>query len=290
MYDEWRNVTPKPAYEQEYKWLAQEIDRYNADDGNLNQWHINIISGEEVEPDGIDCPICKNKGQIMTMMFSEEGKPYKALGRCKCAKKRDAIGRIRRSGLGDSIERCTFDTFEVNEPWQERLKEKVIEYTEKGAKEGKWLYIGGQPGSGKSHLCTAAVGKLLENYETLYAVWPRMAQELKALAMDDEAYDRAIHRYLVADLLYIDDFFKPVNRDSKSTATGADVRVAFDIINDRYIKHNKITIISSEWFIRELDEIDEATSSRIYERCDGNVLNIKRDDKRNFRYKDIINI
>lgn len=283
MYDEWRNVKPKPEYEAEYKELSEAIDRFNALTGPLNSPHIDLW-GKPQEPDGVECSICHNKGYVMTMAFTAIGRPYDGYVTCKCMKQRSTIGRMRRSGLGDAIRRCTFDAFEVKEPWQQRMKNKAVKYVEQGAKDGHWLFIGGCPGCGKSHLCTAAVGKLVADYETVYAVWPRMAQELKAVVMDAEAYDAAVRKYQAADLLYIDDFFKPTNRGGKVTATDADVRIAFDIINARYINPKKLTVISSEWMLRELDDVDEATASRVYERCGEYMLNIRRVPERNHRY------
>lgn len=286
MYDAWRSVKPKPEYEALYERLAQEIDAYNATAGHMNEVHYDAL-GNRQEPDGVDCPICHNKAHVMAMAFMENGAPYKGIVECECVKQRASVRRMKQSGLGCAISRCTFEAFEVNEPWQRRMKDKVLKYVESGAKAGYWLYICGSPGCGKSHLCTAAVGKLISDYETVYVVWPRMAQELKAVVMDAEAYDAAVRKYQAADVLYIDDFFKPTNRSGKVTATDADVRIAFDIINYRYINPEKLTVISSEWMLRELDNVDEATASRIYERCGEYVLNIKRDVKRNQRYKAI---
>ena len=287
-YDKWRSVKPEPRFEAEYNRLAKAIDRYNESTGCMNSDHYDLNSNF-VKADGIECPICKNRGTIMTMAFNDNGKPYSGLVRCECMRRRSAIGRMRRCGLGDAISRCTFESFETNEPWQQTLKDKVLNYVENGAKEGHWLYIGGCPGAGKSHLCTAVVGKLIDKYETTYAIWTKMTQELKAVIMDAEAYDEAVRRYQAADVLYIDDLFKPTNRSINSNASDADVRVAFDILNSRYINSAKITIITSEWMLRELDQVDEATSSRIYERCGSGeyVINIKRDDSRNYRYKEI---
>lgn len=284
--DAWRTVQPKPEYQREYERLASEIDYYNALPGRMNEAHFDAL-GTQREPDGIDCPICRNKGQIMTMAFTNDGQPFKALRNCECMRLRTVRRRMRISGLDAAFGKCTFEGFEAGEPWQQRMKDKVLKYVDHGARDGHWLFIGGCPGCGKSHLCTAAVGKLVTDYETVYAVWPAMAQELKAVIMDAEAYAEAVRRYQAADVLYIDDFFKPTNRGGKVTATDADVRIAFDIINYRYIRPEKLTVISSEWMLRELDEVDEATASRIYERCGEYMLNIKRERRRNHRYRGV---
>ena len=44
-------------------------------------------------------------------------------------------------------------------------------------------------------------------------------------------------------------------------------------------------IVSSEKYMFELLEYDEATSSRLYERAKGYTVNVKRDTARNYRMK-----
>jgi DNA replication protein DnaC len=95
-------------------------------------------------------------------------------------------------------------------------------------------------------------------------------------------------RYQGAQLLLLDDFLKP-GRDRKGNeegASAADMRLAFDLLNARYL--NRLpTIISSEWHIGELAEMDEATASRIYERCGEFMVNIKRAAGRNWRFRNM---
>lgn len=83
--------------------------------------------------------------------------------------------------------------------------------------------------------------------------------------------------------MYIDDLFK-VGRaaDGTSNPTGADVSLAFEIINYRYVNHLP-TIVSTEKSPQELVGIDEATGSRIIELAGGNVYSIGRDQRRNYR-------
>ncbi len=83
------------------------------------------------------------------------------------------------------------------------------------------------------------------------------------------------------DVLYIDDFFKPIGGNRPSDA---DIRLAYEIINARY-NRRKITIISSERHISEIAEIDEAIGGRIYEYAKGYTVNIARDTARNYRLK-----
>lgn len=206
---------------------------------------------------------------------------------CSCLTKRNALRRLEESGLVKGVERCRFDNFEVKEQWQQRMLSSAMKYVEEGAKDGKWLYLGGQSGSGKTHIATAVIGKLVEIDDVWYMPWTIDVQALKCVVNDDEKYAERIMPLQKVWALYIDDLFKPVRGREwvQQMATAADVRIAFDILNYRYI-NDLPTIISSEWHIRELDAIDEAVSGRIYEKCGGYRLNIGRDPKRNYRYKD----
>lgn len=89
----------------------------------------------------------------------------------------------------------------------------------------------------------------------------------KQKIMDDVYYDRELNRYAAARVLYIDDLFK-------GKITESDINIMYEIINYRYINRLPV-IISTELFLKDLDECDEAISSRIMEMCKGNVISLK---------------
>ena len=140
--------------------------------------------------------------------------------------------------------------------------------------------------SGKSHICTAIVGKFLEQgYNVYYNVWNEIVTNLKQNAYDNpEEYNRQLTWLKNVSVLYIDDFFK-------TTPTTADLDKAFQIIDYRKnmsvsdTKKRFITIVSSEKFISEICEIDEAIGSRIFEMCNRGeyVVEIERSANKNQR-------
>lgn len=260
--------------EQQEALLAAErrkIDQYNSTPGHLN------------DEDGYDCKICMNRGSIGYLDVIGNC-IYPRYPECRCMGIRRSIQRMRSSGLENSIRENTFKRFEARESWQQAMLEMAQHYLADGVKDGRWLYMGGQPGCGKTHICTAVAGKLLYERPLLYVVWPQISKRLKALVSDAEEYEREISRLQQIDVLYIDDLFKPVKDDYGKTLppTPADLKLAFELINYRYI--NKLpTILSSEWHIAELADMDEATGSRIAERSRGFCMAIGRDRKRNHR-------
>lgn len=137
--------------------------------------------------------------------------------------------------------------------------------------------------SGKSHICTAIAAHYIKaGHDVKYMLWNEESKKLKAL-VNDTSYQDHIDVYKNVDVLYIDDFLKVRNGESP---TVADINLAFEIINNRLIQNDKITIISSEKMLDEIMEYDEATMSRIYQKTGTYKLNIGRDKSRNYRLKE----
>lgn len=229
-----------------------------------------------------DCPICKNKGlvykAVQTELFGR--KTWEVVSNeCECMKIRKEVRRIRQSGLSGLISKNTFDNYITREDWQNYVKSSAKRYA---YNPDGWFYIGGQPGCGKTHICSAIVGYLLKSGRAAkYMLWQDDITTLKQVINDYSSYDRLIDGYKKAEILYIDDFFKTRNKES---VTSADVNATFKIINYRYNEGLR-TIISSELSLHEIADIDEALGSRIIEMCGEKAIYIKADEFKNYRYK-----
>lgn len=216
---------------------------------------VNGITGDLGE---LDCPKCKNRGWIA--YNDGDGIVYE---KCDCMPRRAALKRIRESGLSALLEDYRLDNYETPEPWQQSALTKARQYAENPGKS--WFYIYGLPGTGKSHLCTAVCGALLEAGQAVrYMLWRDESRDLKAIVNDSAAYNKAMHELKGADILYIDDFLKGGMGD-------ADKRLAFELLNSRY-NSRRPTLISSELSIDAVLDWDEAIGSRIYERAKGYVI------------------
>ena len=244
--------------------LHRSCNRLNSEKGNLSDY---------------DCLKCLNRGGIYIVSNQEL-----TFRECECKKIRSDIKRYKNSGISDSLKYYTFENYETTDVWQSKTKNNAIQYVL--GNQGKWFYAGGQVGSGKTHICTAIVGKFLESGKSAkYMLWRDNVVPLKANVNDVEIYDKLISPLKSVDVLYIDDLFKSSYDDKgnyKKPTTG-DLNVAFEILNYRYVNKKLITIISCEYYIDELICIDEAIGSRIYERSKGFTNNIKRDILRNYR-------
>lgn len=209
---------------------------------------------EDYDLGGVDCKECNNTGHIVYlkdgMVMTRE---------CSCMNTRRSLRRIRKSGMADMLKRFTFDSYEAEDAERLKVKQRAVMFSE--ADTG-WLYIAGQSGSGKTHICTAVCNRLMERGKNVYyMLWRDESRHLKAL-MNTSDIDDALNKLKTIPVLYVDDFFKGGSND-------ADVRIAFEILNSRYNDTSLRTLISSEYSLSEICQIDEALGSRIYERSKG---------------------
>lgn len=200
---------------------------------------------------------------------------------CKCMKIRKSLSILKRSGLENMIRQNTFDRFETPEEWQKEAKEMAQEFAK--APEGRWFLASGNAGCGKTHLCVSICrDMMLRGMETRYVLWREILSKLKAKQNSDE-YGKIMRELQSVEVLYMDDFLKVGKNDDP---TMADVNIAFELLNSRYNNPNLITVISTERSVNDLLDFDEATASRIIQRCQGNILSIEGKDK-NWRLRQI---
>lgn len=233
---------------------------------------------EEGSMSGNDCRKCKNKGYIM--FIDDAG--YEVLKECECMPARKSIAIIRKSGLDKLLDEYTFEKYTTGQAWQKHIKAAAMRYLDD--LHGNWFYVGGQVGSGKSHICTAIVKELMmRGNEALYMRWRDDSVVLKKSIMaDGSEYADDIGRFKNVKVLYIDDFFKS---EKGKAPSAADINLAFEILNHRYINKDLVTIISTEMSINTLVDIDEAIGSRIYQRSQNYCIELSEDPGKNIRMK-----
>lgn len=237
-----------------------KIKWYNESIGNLN------------ELDGINCDICKNKGDI----HYKNGN-YTYSKPCECMQRRKMIRRAKNSGLGEYLTKRSSD-YKVNNDWQRHNFNLMVDYCTNDS--NLWFAALGQSGSGKTLLCSIIANHLLFNLgkSVTYITWTDFISKLKRDIMGEGANEvtQYLNEIKSVEVLFIDELLKKYNE--------TDLKYIIEIINYRY-SNNLKTIITSERSINELLDIDEATFGRLIEKCEKYVIDIPKDRSKNYRLR-----
>jgi len=252
----------------------------------------NALPGEKTAADGFyHCPLCNDK-QIYAYL---DENPYTGLKvemhmQCTCKKKRRVLRGLIASGLGAAVENCTFDKYQTRESWQEAIKARAMQFVDSGA---QCFYMGGQTGAGKTHLCTAIAMSLFEQDKNLrYMIWPKELPVMQGLVNEPEQYAAMMNELENVDVLYIDDLFQNGYENGRlRSPSGAETKRAFEIINQRVLDPEKITIISSEFTLHDLTQIHPSIAGRINEKANNGeyCISLSRDPGKNWRMKNTLN-
>ena len=230
------------------------------------------------------CTICHDTGLVdFGNKFNDARNGYWFVGYCVCQKAKQQERLLRESGLSQAVKDMTFERFQTPEKWQQQLLNMGKKYVERVLDGQKpWLFVSGQSGCGKTHICTAVCVELLKAGRAVrYALWTQEARQLKAHAAEPD-FETLLKPFTDADILYLDDVLKPIGMDKMPTE--ADLRLLFEIVNRRYMKRLP-TIFSSELSLSDITALDEATGSRINERARGFGCNVGRRADRNWRMR-----
>lgn len=193
--------------------------------------------------------------------MSLDSEKNEVLRECECVKARIANDRAAEymSQYGIDFKSTTFDQFVTNHDWQSTAKMAVKRFADGfGQFEKNWLYVGGQNGAGKTHLCTAVCTELVKKHHAVhYEDWKALVQRLEALRFD-ESYEDVLVGVQTAEILFLDDLLKQKDKSKLPN----ELNLAFEILNVR-ARMNKATIISSEWLIDDLFKLDAGLAGRI---------------------------
>lgn len=241
------------------------------------------FNNKQGELTGYDCPICKNKGEIMVV---KDGQKY--YPECSCMQIRRCVENMQRSGLGELLNQKKFSNYICTEEWQKDVVNKAKRFIESN---GNAFIFCGQSGIGKTHICTAISRALLNKGIPLkYMLWVDESKKIKQAIKDETKYAELVDELKNVQALYIDDFFKV---SKKTVPSDADISLAIEIINYRYnlaqtSKKRYVTIISTELSIKQLNDLDNALCGRLCEMAGKDFILSVFGEEKNYRLKTVM--
>lgn len=227
-----------------------------------------------------ECQLCGGTGWIE---WKEQhfGLTYDYAKECICVQRRRQMRLMQASNLPDT-ERMRLGTFSTSEEWQKRIADTAYRFAgwtpESSDDIPPWFFIGGQAGSGKTHICTGICCNLIRNSQRTvqFSLWDELVQKLKDKSYGSDA-NELMQKTQNVDVLYLDDFLH-------GSAGRSSVNLAYEIINARY-NNRKQTIISSEHFLQEIIDMDHGLGGRIHERTRGFRLSVMRAADHDYRIR-----
>lgn len=216
-----------------------------------------------------ECELCQDKGYIIVK--NEQGYDYSIP--CKCYAKRTVRAMLEKTGMNiNEYRKKTLNSFPNDRAEAIKMKQLAIDFIN-NHKEGDSIAFVGKSGTMKTSICIAICLELAKKYNQAHIYFSYLTEinRLKNIMYNNSLeYSEEIKKLGTCENLYIDDLFKKQKAkddNSKIDVTNADIKIMYEIINQRYI-NRKTTLFSSEFTISEIiNNVDEALGSRIFEMC-----------------------
>lgn len=221
----------------------------------------------------------------------QEAKEWKTTfsRQCPCVAERAARKKqmklMSASNISEGFRKLTFKKFTLeNKPDEiKELYNCAFEYAQKfkeirDTRENSIALLG-QSGSGKTHLLTSISNGFIERYKLSVMYFPYL-EGMTDLREDFNSLAAKLKLLKTADVLFIDDLFKPM--DGVPQVTPWQFTQIQEIVNYRYLNYKPI-MVSCELDLNQLLKIDEAFAARIYEMVRDYTVTIERNIKLNHR-------
>ncbi|WP_277714590.1 ATP-binding protein [Bacillus atrophaeus] len=231
-----------------------------------------VNKSDESDVNRYDCPACKDQGGFLK---KQNGQDIWAV--CGCVGERKVRRMLGASEITAEFSKLSFEGFHTAGKPQavidayECAAEFVEHFQDIQSARKNSIALLGQPGSGKTHLLTAAANRLMKTQHVPVVYFP-FVEGFTDLKNDFDLLEAKLSRIKQSGVLFIDDLFKPVN--GKPRATDWQIEQMYSVINYRYLNHKPI-LLSSELTVEELVRVDEALGTRIYEMCSDYLVIIK---------------
>ena len=243
-----------------------------------------------------DCKICKDHkvmecNQRESLFYKEdfdtqEVKFYKD---CDCViaerNKYRFEKAIVKSNLEEIYKEIKNQEYETKFYWQKEYLNKMRAFV-KSSDRG--LIISGQTGSGKSLLLGKALANLMHlGRDCHYMQWgqgmKKLVNQYNKVGAEEELF---FNRLCTVEVLYIDDLFKTEGNDiNKLPNKTIHINMLWEIINKRMYVDGMKTIISTELFEEDFNNLDKSTRGRLLQLTERkeNWIQMNKQEERDIR-------
>lgn len=253
---------------------------------SLLQQAMTRVNDVAREPKQYKCLDCKDTGFLAMDIKGEYhplidlmGSEAISVAPCRCKLNEDIKTKMKYSGIDPiEYEKKRFETFKRDTQENTQMYELAQRFMENYDTACGCGFFG-KSGTGKTHICIAICNALAQKcISHRYFSYRTEIHLLKALTYKHEEYDKQFYDFANTTVLYIDDLFK-LARTNRGDFDMQELQIMYDLINYRYINNKKI-IVSSEYTVSEIRDIDEATGSRLFEMLDGYGMQVKGKNRR----------
>jgi DNA replication protein DnaC len=226
-----------------------------------------------------NCELCCDQGGYSKL--GEDGIEY--YSPCDCFKNNKTQRILTASQITFEFRKSTFGSW--NPAWSPDIVRNahkcslsyIGSFDDIKSSRQNSIALLGKSGSGKTHLLSAISNVLLDRGITiLYFPFVEGFNEIKD---NFDLLESRINKMQKVEVLFIDDLFK-----GRKEPTQFQIEQMFAVINYRYLNNLPI-MVSSERYITELLNIDEALGSRIYEMSKDFTVEMKG-ERLNYRMRE----
>lgn len=243
------------------------------------------------------CDICKDKGMyesssdnydyVDSHIVTLENVYYK---RCKCdIEKEFAYKMSKEAGMKSILDKITNEKYETKYDWQKDYHNRMKNFVKS---DSKGFIISGQTGSGKTLLLGKALANSISIGKTGYYFDWHNDYGTKLVDGYKKVNTELLNHLINIDVLYLDDLLKTSDNDlGTAKKKEQEIMLARTIIDKRCTDKNKKTLVSMEWFMNDIEQMDKSLWGRMLEMCgdSDNWINMNPKEDRNIRKQKFLN-